>query len=149
MRRELLVPIAILVLDVGMADAGIVTNANQSAAFVRMPARNATLGIDGVYYNPAGLTKLSDGWHFSLYNQSAFRDREVETDYANLSDAPSSAFPADAQSALSPGLYAVYKVNRLASIASPASATLISVGGFPPLKRSSPISSLRCKRATG
>ncbi len=114
MRRELLVLAAILVLDVGMADAGIVTNANQGAAFVRMPARNATLGIDGVYYNPAGLTKLSDGWHFSLYNQSAFRNREVETDCANLNDAPSAVFPADAQSALSPGLYAVYKADKSA-----------------------------------
>lgn len=40
---------------------GLLTNTNQSTQFVRMMSRNASLGIDGVYYNPAGLIKLEDG----------------------------------------------------------------------------------------
>jgi len=45
--------------------------ANMSAKWVRMNARNAAFdGADIVNYNPAGLVKLSDGFHFSLNNQS-------------------------------------------------------------------------------
>jgi long-chain fatty acid transport protein len=114
MRRELLAPIAMLLLAAGIAHAGMMTNVNQSAAFVRMPARNATLGIDGVYYNPAGLTRLIDGWYFSFNNQFVLSDRRVENDYSYLNDAPSSAFPADANTGLFPGFFAVYKTNKTA-----------------------------------
>jgi long-chain fatty acid transport protein len=122
MRRELLAPMAILLLapfailmlTAGGAHAGIMTNVNQSAAFVRMPARNATAGIDGVHYNPAGLTRLSNGWHFSINNQFVSIDRQVENDYTYLNDAPASVFPADASADLFPGLYAVYKINKSA-----------------------------------
>ena len=48
---------------------GIVTNTNQSSAWVRLLVRDATTEIDAVYFNPAGLTKLNDGFHFSLSNQ--------------------------------------------------------------------------------
>jgi len=34
---------------------GLVTNTNQSASFIRMPSLDAVIGIEGVYYNPAGL----------------------------------------------------------------------------------------------
>ena len=36
---------------------GIMTNTNQSAAWVRMLVRDASLGMDAVYYNPAGLDR--------------------------------------------------------------------------------------------
>ncbi|MFZ1947186.1 MAG: hypothetical protein WAW06_06535 [bacterium] len=114
MRRELLTLIAMLLLEAGMAHAGIMTNVNQSAGFVRMPARNATLGIDGVHYNPAGLTRLTNGWHFSLNNQFVFSDRQVENDYSYLNGAPSAMFPADANAALFPGFFAAYKINKTA-----------------------------------
>lgn len=122
MRRALPAPIAIVLLAPvvalltasGVVQAGMMTNPNQSAAFVRMPARYATPGIDGVYYNPAGLTRLDDGWHFSLNNQFVFLDGEVESDYARLKGAPSAAFPADASTVLAPGLYAVYRYSKSA-----------------------------------
>jgi long-chain fatty acid transport protein len=37
---------------------GLLTNTNQSAQFIRMMSRNASLDIDAVYFNPAGLIKL-------------------------------------------------------------------------------------------
>ena len=40
---------------------GLLTNYNQSAQYVRMLSRNASLDIDGVFYNPAGLTSLRMG----------------------------------------------------------------------------------------
>ena len=33
---------------------GILTNTNQSVAFLKNPARDAAIGLDGVYSNPAG-----------------------------------------------------------------------------------------------
>ena len=41
--------------------SGLLTNTNQSAQFIRMMSRNASLDIDAVYFNPAGLIKLQNG----------------------------------------------------------------------------------------
>jgi Long-chain fatty acid transport protein len=61
---------------------GILTNTNQSAHFIRMLARDASLQIDAAYTNPAGLVKLDDGFHISLTNQSAFQTRTITSTYA-------------------------------------------------------------------
>ncbi|MFZ5573418.1 MAG: OmpP1/FadL family transporter [Thermodesulfobacteriota bacterium] len=47
---------------------------NLSAEWIRLPTRNAaTDSTDIVYYNPAGLTQMTDGLHLNLSNQSLFR----------------------------------------------------------------------------
>ncbi len=47
---------------------------NMSAEWIRSSARNAaTDANDIVAYNPAGLTKLEDGFHFNFSNQFMFR----------------------------------------------------------------------------
>lgn len=56
---------------------GLVTNTNHSAAFLRNPARDATTDLDAVYYNPAGVAFMNNGFHFGLNNQSAFQSRNV------------------------------------------------------------------------
>ena len=61
---------------------GILTNTNQSAHFIRMLARDASLQIDAAYTNPAGLVKLDDGFHFSFTNQSAFQTRTITSTFA-------------------------------------------------------------------
>ena len=38
---------------------GILTNTNQNIAYNRMMSREAAIGIDGAYYNPAGVAFLS------------------------------------------------------------------------------------------
>ena len=51
------------------------TNTNQNAAFLRMVARGASIDVDGVYSNPAGLAFLpKDGFHLSLTGQSRLSD---------------------------------------------------------------------------
>ena len=50
---------------------GLLTNTNQSIEFLRNPARDAAIGIDGVYSNPAGVVFLGDGIHLSLNLQNA------------------------------------------------------------------------------
>ena len=56
---------------------GLVTNTNHSASFLRNPARMASLELDAVYYNPAGVAFLEKGFHFGLNNQSAFQSRNI------------------------------------------------------------------------
>lgn len=54
---------------------GYLTNTNQSINFVRNPSRDGAIGIDGVYYNPAGVLFLRDGWHLSLNWQCVHQNR--------------------------------------------------------------------------
>ncbi|WP_107822123.1 OmpP1/FadL family transporter [Mangrovibacterium marinum] len=63
---------------------GLLTNTNQSVHFLRNPARNASMEIDAAYTNPAGLTFLSDGFHFSLTNQSAFQTRTINSTFTGF-----------------------------------------------------------------
>src|SRR3712207_8486891 len=48
---------------------GLLTNTNQNVAFDRMLSREASIGIDGVYSNPAGVAFLNDGFHLSLRSE--------------------------------------------------------------------------------
>ena len=96
---------------------GLVTNTNQSSAWVRMMVRDASTGIDAVYYNPAGLMKLSNGLHLSLTNQSIFQTREVENFYTGpggLFGLNESLYNGTVQAPVFPSIYAVYKMNKLA-----------------------------------
>jgi len=84
--KKLIVLIALTMFVNVAFSNGLLTNTNQSAQFVRMMSRNASLGIDGVYYNPAGLIKLEDGWHFSINNQSLFQTKTIDTKFPWLNN---------------------------------------------------------------
>ena len=58
---------------------GIITNTTQNVAFLRNPARDGAIGIDGVYANPAGVVWLSNGLHVSASWQAAFKTRTIDT----------------------------------------------------------------------
>ena len=58
---------------------GLLTNTNQNVSFLRNPARDAAIGIDGVYSNPAGVVFLGDGFHLSLNIQNALQTRTVSS----------------------------------------------------------------------
>jgi len=90
---------------------GLLTNTNQSTQFVRMMSRNASLGIDGVYYNPAGLIKLDDGWHFSVNNQSIFQTKTIDTEFPWLNDGH---YEGKTTVPFFPTGFAVYKNNKWA-----------------------------------
>jgi len=61
---------------------GFVTNTNQNPIFYRQPSQNASVGVQGVYYNPAGLTLMDKGWHFYVGDQLAIQTREITSTYA-------------------------------------------------------------------
>jgi len=114
MKKKLLLAISAALLSTGLMAGGIMNNSNQSAAYVRMLARNASLGIDGVYYNPAGLTKLSNGFHLSLNNQSIFQTKDVVNNYPYLHGSPEAKYTGIVEAPVFPGVYAVYKIDKLA-----------------------------------
>ncbi len=92
MKKLKLVSFAIAMASAAPAMAGgLLTNTNQNVAFNRMMSREASIGIDGVYYNPAGVVFMGDGHHLSINWQLAFQSRTIENDYSlftnNVNDA--------------------------------------------------------------
>ena len=65
-----------------MLAGGLLTNTNQHIAFNRMMSREASIAIDGVYFNPAGVAFLGEGHHLALNWQLAYQDRIIKNDYA-------------------------------------------------------------------
>ena len=71
---------AILALSTTTATAGgILTNTNQSIDFLRNPARDAAIGLDGVYSNPAGVAFMPEGLHIGFNWQYAHQTRTVNS----------------------------------------------------------------------
>lgn len=60
---------------------GLLTNTNQNATFLRNPARDAAIAIDGVYSNPAGIAFLEKGFHLSLSWQAAWQKRQITSNF--------------------------------------------------------------------
>lgn len=78
MKKNLLIGAASLIVSIPTFAGDYLTNTNQNAAFLRMVARGASIDVDGVYSNPAGLAFLpEDGFHLSLTGQSAYQTREI------------------------------------------------------------------------
>jgi len=111
MKRLNLLLVVMLISSPILMAGGLKTNTNQSAAWVRTMSRNATLGIDAVYYNPAGLSQLNNGLHLSLSNQSIFQTRTVSSDYTYLTGAPVD-YEAELTAPLFPSIYAAYKMDK-------------------------------------
>ena len=81
MNKKLLISAAALIVSTSTFAGGILTNTNQNATFLRNPARNAAIAIDGVYNNPAGIAFLDEGFHFSLSWQAAWQKREITSQH--------------------------------------------------------------------
>jgi long-chain fatty acid transport protein len=104
--------IGVLVLCcASMASAAIVTNFNQSALYLRLLSRNASTDIDAVYYNPAGLTQLKDGFHIALHNQTITQEKTVVNNFIFLNN---SKYIGEVNVPIFPNFYAVYKKGALA-----------------------------------
>lgn len=90
---------------------GILTNYNQSAQYTRMLSRNASLDIDAVFYNPAGLIKLDDGWHFYFSSQTIWQNREITSDFPLLNR---ETYKGETFAPVFPDFYAAYKKDKWA-----------------------------------
>ena len=83
--------IAVASFAIASFAGGLLTNTNQSASFVRNPARYASLDADAVYFNPAGTAFLKEGWTVSANWQMIRQDRDVYS-YAPISEHKGSVF---------------------------------------------------------
>jgi len=97
--------VAFLLLSIIAQGGGIVTNTNQSAAWVRMYARDASRDLDAVFYNPAGLTALGKGLYFSINNQTLLSTRTIKNDYTALN---SHDYKGNVSAPIFPGIYGAY-----------------------------------------
>ena len=78
MKKFLLIGATALMVSNSTFAGGILTNTNQNAAFLRNPARDAVIAIDGVYSNPAGIAFLPQGFHLSVSWQAAWQKRQMD-----------------------------------------------------------------------
>lgn len=79
MRKISLIGLVMLIVSIPTFAGDYLTNTNQHATYLRMVARGASIDVDGVYYNPAGLAFLpKDGVQLSLTVQSAFQKRMID-----------------------------------------------------------------------
>ena len=102
---------------------GIVTNTNQSAAWVRMMARDASVDVDAVFFNPAGLTQLEDGFYLQVNSQTVKQSRTVKSTFAGLNN---DTYEGKTFVPFLPTAFAVYKKGNLALS---AGFTVIGGGG--------------------
>ena len=110
MKRWMILSV-LFVLGASALSAGVLTNTNQSAAYIRLLSRNPVMDIDGVYFNPAGLVKLSDGFHLAVHNQTIFQEKKIFNAYPLLNDP---TYIGETKVPVFPNVYAVYKKGRLA-----------------------------------
>ncbi len=110
--KKITVTLLSLLLAVNFTYAGgLVTNTNQSTAWTRMLVRDASTSIDAVYFNPAGLAKLSDGFYISLSNQSIYQTQTIIANFPYLNN---KTYIGTVAAPVFPSLYMAYKTGRFA-----------------------------------
>ncbi len=121
MKKFTLIIVGTLLSSSLLFAGGLVHNTNQSAAWSRMLSRGATTEIDGVYFNPAGLTKLGDGFHISLSSQSIFQTQTITSSYPYLNN---DTYTGNVSAPVFPSVYLAYKTGRFVF-----SAGFMPIGG--------------------
>ncbi len=112
--RKFTISLLSMLMMVNFAYAGgLVTNTNQSAAWSRMLVRDASTSIDAVYFNPAGLTKLADGFYVSLSSQSIFQTQTLSVVPKDFS-MNREKFVGDVTAPVFPDFYMAYKTGKWA-----------------------------------
>lgn len=117
MNKKLLIGATALIVSTSTFAGGLLTNTNQNAAFLRNPARDAVIAIDGVYSNPAGIAFLPEGFHFSLSWQAAWQKREITSTFpyyglnTATQDVTTKKFVGKAKAPVIPSFQAAYVFN--------------------------------------
>ncbi len=129
--KKILVSAALLMsATVSTFAGGLLTNTNQHAAFLRNPARQGIIGIEGVYTNPAGVAFMPQGFHLGVTWQAAMQKRELNV--ANPlfgmnagNQSASRFFEGKATAPVIPSIQAAYVINDKWSV----SANFAVAGG--------------------
>lgn len=83
MMKRVLSTIAVASFAIASFAGGLLTNTNQSASFVRNPARYASLETDAIYFNPAGTAFFEKGWRVSANWQMVWQSRDITSHVDN------------------------------------------------------------------
>lgn len=123
MKKSVLILVIFLGAIANVLAGGLLTNTNQSVAFVRNPSRDAAINIDAVYYNPAGVAFLEKGFYLSLNYQAAIQKREISSTfqlYQLNTNSPTNSreFNAENNVPAIPSIQFAYVINNKWSIAS-------------------------------
>ena len=118
MRKISLIGLVMLIVSIPTFAGDYLTNTNQHATYLRMVARGASIDVDGVYYNPAGLAFLpNDGVQLSLTVQSAFQTRDIAASSSLWTmDGNNSTrnYEGKASAPVIPSIYGVWKTGKWA-----------------------------------
>ena len=76
-RLKLMILSVAAMLSADAMAGGILTQTVHSARYLRMMARDGAIGIDGVYYNPAGVAFMPKGWHFAFNGMNVYQTRTI------------------------------------------------------------------------
>jgi long-chain fatty acid transport protein len=109
--RKLLTFIAATLITGSLLAGGLVTNTNQSAMFTRLQNRNASTSIDAAYFNPAGLSKLGNGFFVSINNQTITQTQTVISTNQYLAGQPKK-YVGNVSAPIFPGVYLAYNTGR-------------------------------------
>lgn len=118
MKKITMAVLAIMFLGNTAFAGGILTNTNQSVNFLSNPARDAAIGLDGVYSNPAGVAFLSDGFHLGFNWQYAHQTRTITSQNelfklgAKNNGLSTKEFEGVANAPIIPSLQAAYNKNN-------------------------------------
>ena len=118
MRKLFLAAVAAFTVSASSYAGGYLTNTNQSASYLRNPARLATFELDGAYTNPAGLAWIGEGWHFMFNWQNAAQTRKITSTFApfaqnvNQLGNPTKTFKGEASAPFIPSLDVAYQKGK-------------------------------------
>ncbi len=118
--RKGLIACAVFMMTTGSAWAGgILTNTNQSVDFLRNPARDAAIGLDGVYSNPAGVVFMPEGFHLGINWQYAHQTRTItstnpvfQMGRKNNANSPTKIFEGVADAPIIPSVQIAYNMEN-------------------------------------
>lgn len=82
MKRRIIVIAVLAIASLQAYAGGFLTNTNQSVSFLRQPAQNSVISVNGAYFNPAGVGFMDKGWALSIGIMNAHQKREIESTFA-------------------------------------------------------------------
>ena len=112
MKKTLLIGLMALGATTAAEAGGLLNTTNLHALYLRSLSRNATLSIDGAYYNPAGLVFAKDGWRFSINSQTIFQERNIDASFKPFAfngGSPEKTFKGKATAPIFPTAMLAYK----------------------------------------